>query len=343
MTLFDNAAGGGEPAEATGRAIMLELDTEAWTATLVREDLPSFHEPVASQGSYQALDDGAYFVGWGAQPFYSEYAAECVSLAAILGGFRSRLNFPRAPRSGTLVQDVTFGTTESIVMSYRAFKQSWAGYPLSSPSLAVNGSSAFASWNGATAVSSWVLVGGTSEDAATTRLAEEARNGFETEIGGLDDKYTFLAVAAMGSDVRACLPSPPALPPRTSLTRFGLGAGYLPRRLARLLDVVHGVHIDERHLPLGLDGRCGGHERNGVGERVGQLERRSGRAGDQACWGCSGSLCCGDHGVASCGVGEEASMYQRSTQTCQSPTSGTLSSLNRFSVFTSSSLSSRFA
>ncbi|TNY17271.1 ASST-domain-containing protein [Rhodotorula diobovata] len=177
MTLFDNAAGGGEPAEATGRAIMLELDTEAWTATLVREDLPSFHEPVASQGSYQALDDGAYFVGWGAQPFYSEYAAD-----------------------GTLVQDVTFGTTESIVMSYRAFKQSWAGYPLSSPSLAVNGSSAFASWNGATAVSSWVLVGGTSEDAATTRLAEEARNGFETEIGGLDDKYTFLAVAAMGSD-----------------------------------------------------------------------------------------------------------------------------------------------
>ncbi|GAA5890440.1 hypothetical protein JCM8208_004874 [Rhodotorula glutinis] len=100
LSIFDNAAGGGEPAESTGRAIVLELDTDAWTATLVREDLPSFLEPVASQGSFQALDDGGWFVGWGAQPYFSEYADD-----------------------GTLVQDVKFGTTESIVMSYRAFKQ----------------------------------------------------------------------------------------------------------------------------------------------------------------------------------------------------------------------------
>ena len=78
LSIFDNAAGGGDPAEATGRAIVLEVDTAAWTATLVREDLPSFLEPVASQGSYSALDDGGWFVGWGAQPYYSEYAAEFV-------------------------------------------------------------------------------------------------------------------------------------------------------------------------------------------------------------------------------------------------------------------------
>ncbi|BGP49044.1 hypothetical protein JCM10450v2_004923 [Rhodotorula kratochvilovae] len=164
VSLFDNAAGGGAPAEATGRAIVLELDTTAWTATLVREDLPSFYAPAASQGSYQPLDSGNFFVG------------------------------------GTLVQDVTFGTTESVVMSYRAFKQSWTGYPLTTPALAVNGSSAYASWNGATGIANWVLMGGASEDAATTSIGEVARTGFETELEGVNGTYAFLAVAAMGSD-----------------------------------------------------------------------------------------------------------------------------------------------
>lgn len=45
---------------------------------LVREDIPSFYAPAASQGSNQPLDDGSFFVGLGAQPYFTEYAPECV-------------------------------------------------------------------------------------------------------------------------------------------------------------------------------------------------------------------------------------------------------------------------
>ncbi|GAA6006543.1 arylsulfotransferase family protein [Rhodotorula paludigena] len=177
ISLFDNAAGGGEPAEATARALVLQLDTNAWTATLVREDIPSFDAPAASQGSNQPLDDGSFFVGWGAQPYFTEYAPD-----------------------GTIVQDVTFGTTESVVMSYRAFKQTWHGYPLTNPTIAVNGSSAFVSWNGATDVASWTLLGGTSESGVTNEVSTLAKSGFETEIANIGETYSYLAAAAVASD-----------------------------------------------------------------------------------------------------------------------------------------------
>lgn len=86
-------------------------------------------------------------------------------------------------------------------MSYRAFKQAWSGYPLTSPSVAVNSSSAYASWNGATDVTSWILLGGTNESAVTTQLANTTKTGFETQLGNVNSSYPFLAVAALGSDV----------------------------------------------------------------------------------------------------------------------------------------------
>lgn len=93
-----------------------------------------------------------------------------------------------------------FGAVDSVVQSYRVFKQSWTGYPLTSPSLAVNSTSAYVSWNGATEVASWTLMGGTSESAATTVLsANVTKSGFETAIP-LTGSDTYLAVAAMGSD-----------------------------------------------------------------------------------------------------------------------------------------------
>ncbi|GAA5912104.1 hypothetical protein JCM5296_000795 [Sporobolomyces johnsonii] len=177
ISLFDNAAGGGAPAESSARALILELDTDALTATVVYEFFPSFNNVAPSQGSVQPLDNSNYFVGWGAVPYFSEYAED-----------------------GTLLQDVQFGTTENVVMSYRAFKQAWTAYPLTVPSLAVNGSSAFASWNGATEVTRWQLLGGTSETGVTTTVTLADKSGFETELAGLNGTYTFLAAAALSSN-----------------------------------------------------------------------------------------------------------------------------------------------
>ncbi|GAA5852879.1 hypothetical protein JCM8547_004717 [Rhodosporidiobolus lusitaniae] len=177
ISLFDNAAGGGEPAESMARAIVLELDTNAMTAELVWEAFPSFETVAASQGSHR-IDGvtGHHVVGWGATPYFTEYDADA-----------------------NIVLDVAFGTTASVVQSYRAFRQTWTGYPLTLPSLAVNASNAYASWNGATEVASWVLMGGSSETGATTVVNNATKSGFETIVGEVGE-YAYLAVAAMGSD-----------------------------------------------------------------------------------------------------------------------------------------------
>ena len=73
------------------------------------------------------------FVGWGEVPFVSEYTA-----------------------SGKLIFDAAFPSPD---MSYRAYVQPWVGKPLSPPSGAARaqgaGTTVYASWNGATQVSSW--------------------------------------------------------------------------------------------------------------------------------------------------------------------------------------------
>lgn len=51
ISLFDNAAGGAGDAEATARAIMLSVDTDAMTAELVYSVTPSFNTTAPSQGS----------------------------------------------------------------------------------------------------------------------------------------------------------------------------------------------------------------------------------------------------------------------------------------------------
>ncbi|GAA6009171.1 hypothetical protein JCM10207_004294 [Rhodosporidiobolus poonsookiae] len=178
ISLFDNAAGGGEPAESMARAIVLELDTDAMTATLVWEAFPSFGTTAASQGSHRIEPaSGSHMVGWGATPYFTEYDADA-----------------------NIIHDAAFGAEASTVQSYRAFKQAWSGFPLTVPKVAVNQTSAYASWNGATDVASWTLLGGTSESDVSTTVSSISKSGFETEFAGLNGTYTYLAAAAIASD-----------------------------------------------------------------------------------------------------------------------------------------------
>src|SRR5215212_8262664 len=74
ITIFDNGA----PPEIhdQSRGIVVELDEQAMRATLVREYTHPEKPLATSQGNMQVLSNGNVFVGWGTEPFTSEYSKE---------------------------------------------------------------------------------------------------------------------------------------------------------------------------------------------------------------------------------------------------------------------------
>jgi hypothetical protein len=71
ITIFDNGAH--PQGHYQSRAILVELDEDKMNATLVRA-YTSPQKPLAtSQGNAQLLPDGNVFVGWGSEPYISEF------------------------------------------------------------------------------------------------------------------------------------------------------------------------------------------------------------------------------------------------------------------------------
>jgi len=159
LTVFDNASS--PPEEAQSRGLILRLDTQHMHATLVR----AFTNPAGglladNQGSMQLLPGNRAFVGWGAQPYFTEFDADG---SVLLNG-----HLPIGDQS------------------YRAFTAQWTGHPTDAPALAVRanparGVAAYVSWNGATEVAWWRVHGGRRQSSLTV-LAELAKSGFETVI-----------------------------------------------------------------------------------------------------------------------------------------------------------------
>jgi Arylsulfotransferase (ASST) len=134
ISLFDNAAE--HPGEAKeSKALVLRLDETKHTATLVR----SYTRPKpllsTSQGNAQLLANGDLLVGWGANPYVTEFSPD--------GGVRF---------------DLTFGNKD--VDSYRAYRDAWVGRPTTRPRAVVRDGRVYVSWNGATEVVKWRIVGG---------------------------------------------------------------------------------------------------------------------------------------------------------------------------------------
>ena len=155
LTIFDDGASPGH-----SRGIVLRLDEQAKTATLVR----AFEHPAPllarSQGNMQVLPGGNVLIGWGDAGYVSEFSA-----------------------NGKIVFDATY---PAAVQSYRNYRQAWTGRPADLPAAAAvsgpGGSvTAFASWNGATEVATWDVLAGPS--AGALKLAGSVpRSGFETSI-----------------------------------------------------------------------------------------------------------------------------------------------------------------
>jgi hypothetical protein len=87
-------------------------------------------------------------------------------------------NFTEFDSKGQIVYDAQLPTGEN---SYRVYRVPWAGQPTELPRLVVKSPQAYASWNGATTVSFWEVLGGSSPRHLKP-VARRPSAGFETSL-----------------------------------------------------------------------------------------------------------------------------------------------------------------
>jgi hypothetical protein len=193
LTMFDDGAG--PPyVHSQSRALKLELNLKHMTADVVSQRDHSPPLLSSYEGNDEQLPDLDEFVGWGAQPYFSQYN-----------------------RRGKLVFDGRFVDANT---SYRAFRFHWSGTPATPPSVATarNGRkmTVYVSWNGATNVVSWEVLGGGSA-AGLKPVVTAPKSGFETAI--TTGARAYVAVQALGIKNRplgsrsAVVQVPPPPPP----------------------------------------------------------------------------------------------------------------------------------
>jgi hypothetical protein len=173
ISIFDN--GGVPQVHQQSRGIVLRLNRGARTGEVVSQFVHTTPLLSASQGNFQLLAGGDAFIGWGSQPYFSEYSPSGQTL------FDAHLPNP--------------------YQSYRGYRFAWTGVPVHVPSIAVaHASSAaaetvFASWNGDTRTARWRVLAGSSADAVLP-VADAPREGFETAIA-LPAPAAYVAVEAL--------------------------------------------------------------------------------------------------------------------------------------------------
>jgi hypothetical protein len=173
ISLFDN---GSNPAvEKQSRALLLRVNVSVRKVTLVRAYTHPGDLLSGSQGNVQMLPKGHVFVGWGQNPWFTEFDA-----------------------TGHVVFDGYFA--KDVGDTYRAYRLKWSGRPATRPAIAVRRTggrvTVYASWNGATNVTRWqVLAGPSARRLKPVRTAP--RTGFETAIE-LKTVARLFAVRAVG-------------------------------------------------------------------------------------------------------------------------------------------------
>lgn len=185
LTLFDDhccqITGGGTYVGATGasRGLVLRLDRSARTATLAAQYGEKGGFETDYMGDTQPLENGDVFVGWGSEPYFTEYGP-----------------------SGQVLYEAQLPGSD---LTYRATVGQWSGRPATPPVGAARAGSAgttvYASWNGATEVASWRVLAG-SGVSHLTAVASARRTGFETAVA-VHGGYTTYEVQALDARGRA--------------------------------------------------------------------------------------------------------------------------------------------
>jgi hypothetical protein len=186
LRLYDNSSA--PPKRKASRAITVKLDEQAKTATLVS----AFQHPrkllSSSQGDVETLPNGNLFVGWGSQRWFTEFTPQ-----------------------GKIVFDGRLARGND---NYRAFRYPWVGTPASAPKLVAEAAggkvTATVSWNGATEVARWELLGGAAANALAP-LASADFGGFETTLSanGTPALVAVRAYDAAGNVLKTSAPVKP--------------------------------------------------------------------------------------------------------------------------------------
>jgi hypothetical protein len=156
VTIFDDGAGP-PTVHKQSRGLKLLLNLKRMTATAVSQHEHSPPLLANFEGNFQQLPNRDDLIGWGQQPYFSEYD----------------------PRGNLLLDGRFVGDTSS----YRVYKFSWQGTPKAPPAVAASTAgkttSVYATWNGATSVSGWRVLSGSSATKLTAARAV-SKTGFET-------------------------------------------------------------------------------------------------------------------------------------------------------------------
>jgi outer membrane protein assembly factor BamB len=178
LTVFDDGAGPPR-VHPSSRGIRVRLNAGTRSASLVQQ---YGHSPALSanfEGDAQLLSGGNVFLGWGQRQFFSEDNS-----------------------SGQQIFDASF---EAPTSSYRAYRFRWSGQPMVKPALSLTTGPHDAiitheSWNGATNVSGWsVLSGSTPTALHRTRRARKYK--FEATIT-IQSTAKYVQVQALGPHAR---------------------------------------------------------------------------------------------------------------------------------------------
>ena len=175
ITVYDNGSGL-FITRRPSQGLVIHVDMAAKTATLVRRYRHPTHLWVDSQGNFQHLPSNGFFTGWGgSSPLFTEFGA-----------------------GGKVLFDARF--TVHSDDTYRAYRLPWSGQPAKPPDVAAKRrggvTRVWASWNGATTVSRWRVLGGNGP-GSLVGLRTVRKAGFETEID-LSGTPRFVAVQALG-------------------------------------------------------------------------------------------------------------------------------------------------
>jgi hypothetical protein len=184
ISVFDN---GSSPAEEKqSRGLLLSPDLATHSVTLVKAFTNPTHTLLASsQGDLLNLGSGNWLMGYGGLPNFTEYDT-----------------------AGDVLLDGTLGQG---VQDFRTYMAPWSAQPVSTPSVAAQTASGGAitveaSWNGATDVSSWrVLTGSSSQSLAA--VATSAATGFQTTISA-GKSGPYVEAVALGATGQTLATSP---------------------------------------------------------------------------------------------------------------------------------------
>jgi hypothetical protein len=184
ITVFDNQGAPNDP--AASHALAYDVDPQSNTA---RQVWDYTHDPEVFgtfMGNTQVLPDGNVFVSWGSPSTKDPFEYVSMTEVSPQGDVLFELSFDRP------------------YVSYRAFRFPWHATPDTTPDLTYK--TAFGhlvlaySWNGATDVTAYRVLGGSSPEALDP-LLDSMKTDFETQsqLGSLSPDVCYFQVAALGA------------------------------------------------------------------------------------------------------------------------------------------------